>query len=152
MHNYRVVACDAASGGARWFFGRQGSGDGELSSPAGLALSRCDRERFVADKDNDRVVMLAVEDGSALRSWAVARIPRGVGLGPDGRLFVTSPGHQYPYSSRRLKFSYSAAAGCGRRRRHACGCFPFADGSAAAAVVWIQRQLSTLVVVICYFC
>ncbi len=83
-------ACDAASGGTLWCYGREGSGDGKLSCTFGLALSCCGRELFVADGGNRRVVVVAVYDGSAVRSWAVAEEPDGVGLGPDGRLFVTS--------------------------------------------------------------
>ena len=95
-----VVACDAASGVALWCCGREGSGDGQLSYPYGLALSRCGRELFVADRGNDRVVVRSVDDGSVVRSWAVAGRPEGVGLGPGGRLFVSS------FVSRRLrKFS-----------------------------------------------
>jgi DNA-binding beta-propeller fold protein YncE len=97
--NHRVVACDATSGGMLWCCGRKGSGDGELSYPHGLALSRCGRELFVADRRNNRVVVLSVDDGSAVRSWAVAGGPMGVGLGPDGHLFVVSYG-----SSRLRKF------------------------------------------------
>ena len=70
----------------------RGSGDGQLSYPAGLALSRCGRELFVADHFNNRVVVLSVDDGSVVRSWAVAGGAYGVGLGPDGRLFVSSAG------------------------------------------------------------
>ena len=96
-HNHRVVACDAASGGTLWCSGRRGSGDGELSFPRGLALSRCGRELFVADGGNHRVVVLSVDDGSVIRSWAVAGAPVVVGLGPGGRLFVSS------YNSSRLR-------------------------------------------------
>ena len=99
-YNHRVVACDAASGGTLWCSGRHGSGDGELKYPAGLALSRCGRELFVADRGNHRVVVLSVDDGSVVRSWAVAGWPYGVGLGPDGRLFVASAD-----SSRLRKFA-----------------------------------------------
>ena len=88
--NHRVVACDAASGGALWCYGRGGFGDGELKYPRGLALSRCGRELFVADWGNDRVVVLSVDDGSVVRSWAVAGWPVGVVLGPGSRLFVAS--------------------------------------------------------------
>ncbi len=88
--HHRVVACDAASGGALGCFGRYGSGDGELAYPRGLALSRCGRELFVADTDNHRVVVLSVDDGSVVRSWAVALAGDPWGVGPDGRLFVAS--------------------------------------------------------------
>ena len=72
--------------------GREGSGDGELQNPCGLALLRCGRELFVADYRNNRVVVLAVADGSVVRSWAVAGEAGGLCIGPDGRLFVTSRG------------------------------------------------------------
>jgi DNA-binding beta-propeller fold protein YncE len=99
--NHRVVACDAATGALLWCFGREGSADGQLSSPLGLALSRCGRDLFVADSANGRVVVLASADGSARRSWAVAGRLVGIGLGPDGRLFVASVGS----SNRLRKFS-----------------------------------------------
>jgi tripartite motif-containing protein 71 len=92
-NNGRVVACDAASGGAVWCYD-------DLIDPDGLALSRCGRELFVADSDSDRVVVLSVDDGSVVRSWYVEGAPSGVGLGPDGRLFVTSVN-----TSRLQKFS-----------------------------------------------
>jgi DNA-binding beta-propeller fold protein YncE len=98
--NDRVVISDAASGGALWYSGRYGRGDGELKYPAGFALSRCGRELFVADHVNNRVSVLAVDDGSTFRSCAVAGAPMGVGLGPDGPLFVASYGN-----SRLRKFS-----------------------------------------------
>ncbi len=99
-----VRACDAASGGALWHFGKErvpdndwgdGSGDyfydDDYFKPAGLALSHCGRELFVADSGgNERVVVLSVDDGSVVRDWAVAGHPTGVGVGPDGWLFVAS--------------------------------------------------------------
>ena len=102
--NHRVVACDAASGGALWCYGRHCRRGGELNNPAGLALSRCGRELFVADQnpynEYHRVVVLSVDDGLVVRSWAVAGWPYGVALGLDGQLVVAS------YRSRRLyKFS-----------------------------------------------
>jgi DNA-binding beta-propeller fold protein YncE len=93
--NCRVVAFDVAAGSVPRVprcFGREGSGDGELKFPHGLALSRCGRELYVADGGNHRVVVLSSADGSALRSWRVEGHPLGVDLGPDGRLFVASFG------------------------------------------------------------
>ncbi len=67
-----AAVTESCRGSALWRYGRYGSGNGELSWPLGLALSRCGRELFVEDAHNDRVVVLVVADGSARRSWAAA--------------------------------------------------------------------------------
>ncbi len=80
--------------------GREGNDYRDLTEPCGFALSRSGRELFVSDSYSDRVVVIAVADGSVVRSWAVTGGAWGLCVGPDGRLFVT-----FRTSGRLRKFS-----------------------------------------------
>ena len=54
-----------------------------LRFPSGVAVDDAGN-LVVADSWNDRVLVLSVDDGSTVRSWAVEETPMSVGLGPDG--------------------------------------------------------------------
>lgn len=68
--------------------GRNGSGPGELRAPEDVAVD-VDRDRvYVADTGNRRVQVLHRRSGASLAIWGDLGLPRGIALGPDGRVFV----------------------------------------------------------------
>ena len=71
-------------------FGHPGSGDGEFMNPHGIAVHR-DGEVYVADTDNDRLVLLRYT-GKGLefvRNLGGLSHPYGVAIDPRKRIYVT---------------------------------------------------------------
>jgi tripartite motif-containing protein 71 len=76
-------------------WGKKGSGEGELDSPIGLAISRKD-DIYVADFKNSRVQKFD-SNGKLLQVIPTAKEPGGIAVARDGRIYV---GH-FGYASGR---------------------------------------------------
>ena len=80
-------------------FGRPGSGDGEFSRPAAMAIDEARGTLYVADSCNHRIVRLSL-DGAWMGSFGSEgsgpgnlRYPYGLALRPDGTLAVSEYGN-----------------------------------------------------------
>jgi sugar lactone lactonase YvrE len=62
--NNRVESWNVSSHAAVSFFGTKGAGTGQFSTPAGVGIDPATHNLFVADSVNNRVVELAVSNGS----------------------------------------------------------------------------------------
>jgi len=70
----RVVALRSkdALNSVAWVVGHEGSGDGEFSSPHSVAYDSATDTLFVADRGNNRIVLLAPANGSTVATWSAA--------------------------------------------------------------------------------
>ncbi|XP_019642129.1 PREDICTED: tripartite motif-containing protein 2-like [Branchiostoma belcheri] len=75
--------------------GQEGSGVGELSWPAGVAVDK-DGNIAVLERGNKRVQVFNVNTGQSLRSFPVeGEKPLGIAVDSEGRFLVTSWGENY---------------------------------------------------------
>jgi hypothetical protein len=72
-------------------WGGRGSAVGELLLPHGIVATPDERHLLVADRENDRIVVTDL-DGTVEDVWTGFARPSGVGVGPDGRVWVSELG------------------------------------------------------------
>lgn len=97
--NHRVQVLRASDGVCLRAFGSKGSGNGNFSSPFGVALDR-NGDVVVADTENHRVQVLRFSDGACLRTIGSRgsgngqfESPRDVAVDLNGRIIVTDAGN-----------------------------------------------------------
>jgi DNA-binding beta-propeller fold protein YncE len=127
-------------------FGANGSGDGELSAPYGIAYSSTTGTLYVADTGNDRVQEFTTA-GVFVRKWGSSGTGNGqfmnatgIAIGPDGTVFVADSGRddvqQFTSSGTFLRKFGTAGSGNGQ--------FAAADGIAVESDgdVWVTDTQS----------
>ena len=96
----RVVALASGAdlNSVAWVVGKNGTGSGEFQSPHSIAYDASTDTLFVADRGNERIVLLSPKDGSVVGTWGATCFPGGIpwGLRVDSaqrRLIVADGAH-----------------------------------------------------------
>ena len=93
MYNHRMQVFDADGHHQRFIGDGQGSQDGQLENPWGLALNEQGR-LFVADFNNQRVQIFGLEDGRLKGKIKLESNPQCVSIGANNELFVSLSSNQ----------------------------------------------------------
>ena len=93
-----ALASGATLNSVVWVIGKNGTGSGEFQSPHSIAYDSSTDTLFVADRGNERVVLLSPTDGSVIDTWGATCFPGGTpwGLRVDSkqrRLVVADGAH-----------------------------------------------------------
>jgi DNA-binding beta-propeller fold protein YncE len=93
----QIIAFKSGNFLGKW--GTPGSGDGQFSSPAGIAIDSTSGNIFIADRANDRIQVFD-SNGNFITKWGSRgsadgqfNNPIGVAVGADGRIYVTDEGN-----------------------------------------------------------